>query len=222
MKTKVSQRIRDRIESAGGSFFANENISEFLLEGEAEELEKEVEAAAENLLQSLVIDTARDHNSIGTAKRLAKMYVREIYAGRYVAQPNATEFPNAADLDQLYTVGPIAIRSACSHHHMPIHGNVWIGIHPSSNVLGLSKFHRLTEWITARPSIQEETTVQLADLIEDLIEPHGIGVIIKAKHMCCSHRGVKDDGTWMTTSVVRGTLREDPSMKQEFMALIGS
>lgn len=218
--TKVSELIRARLIESNTPFFANNNISAYTTPEELVLLEQEVEAAAEILLRSLVIDLDNDHNSKGTAKRLAKMYVREIYSGRYQPAPSITDFPNASSLDQLYTVGPITVRSTCSHHLQNISGKCWIGIHPSDRVLGLSKFHRITEWIMSRPSIQEESTVMLADEIERLIQPLGLGVVIKAKHACCSMRGVKDDSTWMTTSVVRGTLRSEPSLKEEFFSLI--
>lgn len=217
---KTSEIIAKRIKDLKGRFYANDNIAKYIKNDELDNLQKEVEEACENLLKALVIDIDNDHNTKGTAKRLAKMYLKEIYSGRYAIKPNATEFPNVSNLDQVYTVGPIEIRSACSHHFLPVTGSAWIGIHPSTKVLGLSKFNRLVDWLASRPSIQEELTTQIADEIENTLKPLGVGVIIKAKHSCCSLRGVKDSGTVMTTSIVRGTLRDFSELKSEFFNLV--
>jgi GTP cyclohydrolase I len=125
------------------------------------------------------------------------------------------------NLDEVYTVGPIAVRSACSHHLVPIVGQAWIAVKPSDRVIGLSKFNRLVEWVMSRPQIQEEATVMLADCIEQLIEPQGLAVIIKAQHLCMSWRGVRDLGTTMTTSVMRGIFLDVPSARAEVLTLLG-
>jgi len=216
----ISKRIKNRIEESGKPFLSTDNISEYIHPGEFELLLSEVEGKMLDVLQALVIDTENDHNTKGTARRVAKMYLREVFAGRYTEQPSLTEFPNAKSMDELYVVGPITVRSCCSHHLCPILGKVWIGIKPGNKVMGLSKFHRITNWIMERPQIQEEATIMLADKIEELIAPIGLGIVFTAQHFCCSTRGVKDSATWMTTSVVRGTLREEPSQKEEFLKLV--
>ena len=216
----ISEVIRERIKAAGAGCFANDNISAFLKEGELDLLQQEVEGRVEALLGSLVIDTKGDHNTRETAKRIAKMYLQEVFAGRYVEQPKITEFPNAKHLDQVYTVGPIAIRSACSHHFVPVVGQCWIGVIPSDRVIGISKFSRLAQWIFARPQIQEEATVQLADELERLIRPHGLAVIVKARHECMSWRGVKEHDCAMTTSVMRGYFLKNTATRLEFLSLI--
>jgi len=142
-----------------------------------------------------------------------------VFRGRYVPPPRVTDFPNARKLDELYTVGPITVRSACSHHMVPIIGQAWIGVVAKDRVIGLSKFSRLTEWVLSRPQIQEEATVQLADLLEGLLQPAGLAVVVRANHMCMSWRGVKDRNTVMVTSVMRGVFRTDPAARAEFMAL---
>ena len=166
-------------------FAANDNISEVVLPGDLEKLEFEVSQRVEDLLQTLVIDTANDHNTRGTAERVARMFIQEVFSGRYEKAPRMTSFPNAKDLDQVYSVGPITVRSACSHHLVPILGRCWIGIKPSDKVIGLSKFVRLAHWVFSRPHIQEEAVMILADEIEKLCEPQGLGIIIKAQHYCC-------------------------------------
>ena len=172
-----------------------------------------------NLLDALVIDVENDHNTIDTAKRVAKMYVQEVFKGRYLPQPKITDFPNVKDLDQIYTIGPITVRSACSHHLVPIIGHAWIGVIPSDRVIGISKFNRLTDWVMSRPQIQEESTVQLADEIETLIKPKALAVVVKAKHLCMSWRGVKDNSS-MSTSVMRGLFKDDNGARNEFLNII--
>jgi GTP cyclohydrolase I len=148
------------------------------------------------------------------------MYLKEVFAGRYDAQPKITDFPNAKSLDQVYTLGPITVRSACSHHMVPITGRCWIGILPSDRVIGISKFVRLANWVLARPQIQEEATVQLADIIEELIKPKGLAVVIEATHQCMTWRGVKESETKMNTSVMRGAFRDEAETRAEFFRLI--
>ncbi len=174
-----------------------------------------------NLFDTLLIDWPNDHNMHDTPRRVAKMLVQEIFAGRYQPMPKVTTFPNAENLDELYTTGPITVRSTCSHHLMPIYGQCWIGIIPGDRVMGLSKFNRLVDWICRRPQIQEEMTVQIADLIERLMSPLALGVVVRAKHMCMTHRGVNEHGAAeMTTSVMRGKLRESAAARAEFFSLI--
>jgi len=180
----------------------------------------EVEAAAASLLEALRIDWRNDPNTRETPARVARMLVNETQRGRFHPRPKLTVFPNTRELDELYTVGPITVRSTCSHHLVPILGHAWIGVIPADTLIGLSKFHRLTEWIMARPQIQEEAAVQLADEIEALIRPHGLGVVVKAEHLCCTWRGVRDGGSEMVTSVMRGALRDKPAARAEFMEAI--
>ena len=216
----VSARIRERIKSDGGSFLANDNISEYIKPGELIELGVEVADRVRDLLETLVIDVENDHNTRETAERVSRMYINEVFKGRYHEQPKVTSFPNAKKLDEIYTVGPMTVRSACSHHFVPIIGNVWIGIKPGSRVIGLSKFSRVADWVFSRPHIQEEAVMILADEIEKLCEPQGLGIIIKAEHYCMKLRGVKEPQCSMVNSVVRGDFRHDPSLKQEFFELV--
>ena len=175
--TPVSVKIRERIIAARKRFNANDNIAEFIQPGELEKLLDEVEVKMQGVLDSLVIHTEGDHNTQATARRVAKMYLNEVFKGRYVEQPPITEFPNAEHLNELMIVGPLTVRSACSHHFCPVIGKIWIGIMPNehTNVIGLSKYARLVDWIMGRPQIQEEAVVQLADLIMEKTQPDGLG-----------------------------------------------
>ena len=217
---KISDVIRERLQERGASFLANDNIADHILPGELEELQLEVADRFRDLLHSLVIDIENDHNTAETAERVAKMYLQEVFKGRYHQQPKVASFPNVKQLDEIYTVGPLTVRSACSHHFVPIMGNCWIGIKPGTRVIGLSKFTRVADWVFSRPHIQEEAVMILADEIEKLCEPKGLGIIIKAQHYCMKWRGVKEPQTSMVNSVVRGDFRHDPSLKQEFFELV--
>jgi GTP cyclohydrolase I len=222
MTDPLSEQIRIRMLSANAPCFANDTVAEFLGPGEAEALESEVADRVADLLRSLVIDIEADHNTRDTPKRVAKMFMREVFAGRYQPRPPVTDFPNVKRLDELYTVGPITVRSACAHHLCPIVGRAWCGVIPGDRLIGLSKFHRLTDWVMSRPQIQEEAVVMLADEIEQLIRPRGLAVVVKATHACMTWRGVRESGeTVMTTSVMRGAFWDKPEARAEFLALAG-
>ena len=162
----MSEVIRKRIVAAGRRYHANDNIAEFIhSDAERDALRSEVEARVQALLESLVIDTVSDHNTHETARRVAKMYLREVFRGRYDPMPPVTDFPNVERLSELLVVGPITVRSACSHHLCPILGRIWIGVLPNaeSRLIGLSKYARVADWIMSRPQIQEEAVKLLAD-----------------------------------------------------------
>jgi GTP cyclohydrolase IA len=220
--TPVSVKIRERLLAARKRFNANDNIAAFVEPGELALLLDEVEVKMQGVLDSLVIDTERDHNTGNTARRVAKMYLNEVFNGRYVNAPAITEFPNAEHLNELMIVGPITVRSACSHHFCPVIGKIWIGVMPNehTNVIGLSKYARLAEWVMGRPQIQEEAVVQLADLIMEKTQPDGLAIVMEASHYCMAWRGVKDMDSKMINSVMRGVFLKDPNLRREFLALI--
>ncbi len=218
----VSARIRRRLVEARRRFHANDNIAAFIEEGELEALLDEVEGKFKGVLDSLVIDTDSDHNTQETARRVAKMYLTEVFRGRFVEPPPVTEFPNAEFLNELMIVGPITVRSACSHHFCPIMGRLWIGLMPNehSNLIGLSKYSRLAEWVMSRPQIQEEAIAQMATLLMDKVRPDGLAVVMEADHFCMHWRGVKDNDTKMINSVMRGSFLKDHTLRAEFLALL--
>jgi GTP cyclohydrolase I len=218
----VSARIRARLVGAGQRFHANDNISRYVEPGEIDELLGEVEGKLSEVLRSLVIDIDNDHNTRETARRVAKMYLREIFLGRYTAPPNVTEFPNVEQLNELMIVGPIRVRSACSHHLCPIVGKLWVGVMPNqhSNLIGLSKYARLAEWVMCRPQIQEEAVSQLADLLQEKMNPDGLAIVMEAEHFCMHWRGVRDTDAKMINSVMRGSFLKDGSLRREFLTLL--
>lgn len=220
--TPVADRIRQRLLEARRRFHANDSIADFIEEGELEDLQAEVADKLRGVLQSLVIDTESDHNTQDTAKRVAKMFINEVFRGRYVQMPPITEFPNISQLNELMIVGPVTVRSACSHHLCPIIGKVWVGVMPNehSALIGLSKYARLVDWVMARPQIQEEAVIQLADLLQDRMHPDGLAIVMKADHYCMQWRGVKDMDSKMVNSVMRGSFLKNPDLRREFLSLV--
>ena len=218
----ASERIRYRLVGADCRYHANDNIAGFIEDGELDELQAEVAAKMPGELESLVIDTESDHNTGDTARRVAKMFVHEVFRGRYVPMPAVTEFPNAERLNELMIVGPVTVRSACSHHLCPILGKVWIGVLPNehSNLIGLSKYSRICDWIMSRPQIQEEAVTMLANELQERVKPDGLAIVMEADHFCMQWRGVKDNDSMMINSVMRGAFLKDANLRREFLSLL--
>jgi GTP cyclohydrolase I len=225
----ASDRIRKRIkdyndnlskfdgvlEINGANFRCNDNISQFIKDGELEELQDEVEKNFQAVLESLVIDTENDHNTRETARRVAKMFINEVFSGRYNSMPNVTAFPNMG-YKSLYTSGPISVRSTCAHHFQNIVGSCWVGIIPSNEVIGLSKFNRIVHHVASRPQIQEEMTTQISELLQEYAKTEHVAVVVKAEHMCLTQRGVKEHESDMTTAIMLGAFSQNPALKKEF------
>lgn len=215
----IANTIAERIKSANKSFRANDNISEFIKEGELDLIQAEVEKNLQSVLEALVIDTENDHNTKETARRVAKMYIQEIFAGRYSPMPKITSFPNLG-YKSLYTAGPISIKSTCAHHFQPIVGKLWVGVLPEDEVIGLSKFNRIAYNLSERPQIQEELTSQIAQALSAYAKTPNIATIIQAEHHCIIQRGVKEHESIMTTAVMLGAFDTDKSLKSEFYKVI--
>jgi GTP cyclohydrolase I len=215
----MSDVIRNRLQEAGVKFHSNDNISDYINDGELLQLQMEVEQAMHQVLRALVIDTENDHNTKETAKRVAKMFVNETFSGRYLPAPRVTSFPNLG-YRSLYTTGPITIRSTCAHHFQNIVGKCWVGILPEDEVIGLSKFNRIVHHIVERPQIQEEMTTQIAnELVKFAKTPH-VAVVVKAEHHCMTARGVREHESDMTTAIMLGAFETDPSLKSEFYEIL--
>ena len=222
MDTKFSDELRKRMTTIRHKHFANDTIFAYLDPGDVKLIECEVAEAFQDVLKALVINTDDDHNTKDTAHRVAKMFVHEIFRGRYYPPPEVTSFPNAKEYDQIYVSGPISINSTCAHHFQPITGQAYVGVFPGKRVVGLSKFNRIVDWIASRPQIQEEMTEQIADMVEKETEAQGVAVVIKAEHFCMTARGVKEHESEMMTSVVRGIFRDEPATKAEFFSLLSN
>jgi|TARA_B000000557_G_scaffold246166_1_gene229068 GTP cyclohydrolase I len=213
--TKISDVIKRRLIEAGEKFTANDNISKYISDDEMKALQQEVEGEFQNVLSALVIDTENDHNTRETAKRVAKMWIRETFGGRYKKPPKITAFPNMG-YKSMYTSGPISIKSTCAHHFQNIVGKCWVGIIPNGEVIGLSKFNRIVHHIAERPQIQEEMTTQIAQGLQEYAKTKHIAVVLKAEHHCMTHRGVREHESDMTTAIMLGAFKEDPATREEF------
>ena len=213
--TKISDVIKRRLIEAGEKFTANDNISKYISDDEMKALQQEVEGEFQNVLSALVIDTETDHNTRETAKRVAKMWIRETFGGRYKKPPKITAFPNMG-YKSMYTSGPISIKSTCAHHFQNIVGKCWVGIIPNGEVIGLSKFNRIVHHIAERPQIQEEMTTQIAQGLQEYAKTKHIAVVLKAEHHCMTHRGVREHESDMTTAIMLGAFKEDPATREEF------
>jgi len=213
-----AQEIKQKLDDAGIRYWAGDNISEVLQKGDKEELIDEATLAFNQVLDALVIDRYNDPNSQGTARRLAKMYFNELMAGRYDPIPHATAFPNEGE--DAYT-GMLVVRSelksVCSHHHQPVSGVAYIGIIPNGKVIGLSKYTRIAQWCARRGTLQEELCNDIAREIEKATNAKNLGVYIQATHGCCENRGIKAHSSLTQTTVLKGSFKEDPGTKKEFM-----
>lgn len=212
----TSEVIKARLRNAGKRFFASDNISQFIYPDEKPKLIEELTEKFEGVLGSLIIDTENDPNSQDTARRLAKMYVNEIMSGRYESAPKVTSFPNDGKYDQLIIVRS-DIRSMCSHHHQPVSGICYIACLPGKNVIGLSKYTRIAQHLAQRGHLQEELTEMIAEEIVNLTESDAVGVYIRARHGCCENRGIRSSNSSTQTTVLKGRLKTDPAMRNEFM-----
>ena len=212
-----SEEIKARLVQAKQRYWAGDNISAVLQEGDKEELINEATTAFEGVLDALVIDRYQDPNSKGTAHRLAKMYYNEIMAGRYDPAPSATAFPN--DSDDRYE-GMLVVRSElksmCSHHHQPVTGIAYIGIIAADKLIGLSKYTRIAQWCARRGTLQEELANDIAREIQSATDAEHLGVYIQATHGCCENRGIMAHSSLTQTTVLRGAFKDDMGTKKEF------
>ena len=212
----LSQVIRERLKTSNKRFFAGDNISEFIKEDELDKLVLEVKDKFQAVLDSLIIDTENDPNSKDTAKRLAKMYVYELMAGRYEPRPDVTSFPNEGhERFEGMLVVRTELVSMCSHHHQPVKGTAIIGIIPTGYVIGLSKYARIAQWCARRGTLQEELANQIAREIMTATDTENVGVYIEATHGCMENRGVMAHSSLTQTAVVHGLFHND-SVKAEF------
>ena len=212
-----SDRIRQRIKAAGARFNANDNISEYIQEGEVDELINELNVRFDAVLDSLVIDRENDPNSHDTGRRLAKMYVKELMSGRYVVPPKATAFPNdSEDRYEGMLVVRSELRSMCSHHHQPVAGVAYIGIIAAKKLIGLSKYTRIAQWCARRGTLQEELCNDIAREIMSATGSEDVGVYIQATHGCCENRGIMAHSSLTQTTVLKGAFYEDQGTKKEF------
>ena len=218
MEMSKSEEIKARLEQQGIRYWAGDNISQVLQEGEKQELIKEVATKFESVLDSLLIDRHNDPNSMDTGRRLAKMYINELMSGRYDPIPNATAFPNhIQDGYKGMLVVRSEIKSLCSHHHQPVNGVAYIGIIAAETLIGLSKYTRIAQWCARRGTLQEELNNVIADQIQQATGSPNVGVYLQATHGCCENRGIAAHSSLTQTTVLRGAFGDDTGTKKEFM-----
>tara|TARA_E500000318_G_scaffold60788_1_gene56406 strand:- start:1383 stop:2072 length:690 start_codon:yes stop_codon:yes gene_type:complete len=215
---KTSELIKTRIEHAGGRYWAGDNISGYIYDDEREQLIEELTRNFEGVLDGLVIDRANDPNSQDTARRLAKMYINELMAGRYHPRPNATAFPNHTDdaYDGMLVVRS-ELKSVCSHHHQPVTGVAYIGIIAADTLIGLSKYTRIAQWCARRGTLQEELAMDICREIQRATGSENVGVYIQATHGCCENRGIMAHSSLTQTTVLKGVFKDNHDVKKEFM-----
>ena len=214
----ISETIKKRIESGNGRYWAGDNISQYLEEGDKQKLIDELTPKFESVLDGLVIDRHTDPNSMDTGRRLAKMYINELMSGRYNPMPNATAFPNHVENGYKgMLVVRSEIKSVCSHHHQPVSGVAYIGIIAAEQLIGLSKYTRIAQWCARRGTLQEELNNVIADEIQKATGSSNVGVYLQATHGCCENRGIGAHSSLTQTTVLRGAFGEDPGTKKEFM-----
>jgi GTP cyclohydrolase I len=219
---KKYEEIIQRCKAADKRYWAGDNISRLIADGEKEQLIDEATEAFETVLDTLIIDRHTDPNSQGTARRLAKMYFNELLAGRYDFRPDATAFPNEPDYitNEKYD-GMLVVRSelksVCSHHHQPVTGVAYIGIIAADTLIGLSKYTRIAQWCARRGTLQEELAMDIAREIIAATGSTDVGVYIQATHGCCENRGIMAHSSLTQTTVLKGAFKEDPATKKEFM-----
>jgi len=214
------KNLKNKLIKQGVNLNANENIAEHLNAEDKVEIERSIEHHAQGMLDALLIDTDTDENTKDTAKRIAKMYAHEVMKGRLSAKPEIASFPNEKSLDHPYIVGPISVRSICAHHFVPVVGTCVIAVLPGQEVIGLSKFNRLVEWVMARPQMQEDATIQIAKILQAETKAKGLAVVVKADHLCCQWRGVKDQSSMMTWDF-QGTIKPDDTIRREMVLMLG-
>jgi GTP cyclohydrolase I len=212
----VSKTIIERLKTNNVRYFASDNIAQHISEQEHQDLIDELTEKFEAVIDSLLIDRENDPNSKDTPRRLAKMYYNEIMGGRYEAEPKVTAFPNDDAYEQLIVIRS-DIKSMCSHHHQPVQGVCYIACMPGEEVIGLSKYTRIAQHLAARGHLQEELTEMIAKKIEELTKSKAVGVYIRARHGCCENRGIRSSNSSTQTTVLKGLLRTDSALKNEFM-----
>jgi len=214
---KTSDIIKERIQKSGKSFWAGDNIADFIEEGEEENLILELTEKFEGVLDSLIIDRENDPNSQNTPSRMAKMYIREVMSGRYEQRPNATAFPNhTSDRYDGMLVVRSELKSMCSHHHQPVTGTAYIGVIAADTLIGLSKYTRLAQWCARRGTLQEELCNDIAREIMSATGSSDVGVYMEMTHGCVENRGIMAHNSLTQTTVLKGSFLSDHACKKEF------
>ena len=175
-----------------------------------------------NIMKTLGLDLT-DDSLIDTPKRVAKMYVNEIFWGLdYEAFPKCTTVENKMKYDEMVIERNVNVQSNCEHHFVIIDGLATVGYIPNEKVLGLSKINRIVEYFSKRPQIQERLTEQVYYALQYILDTDNIAVVVDAQHFCVKSRGVEDTGSSTVTSKLGGGFKSDPALRAEFMNIFNS
>ena len=200
----------------------NANENRVLTNEERESIIEKLIPQFKDILETMGFDVDNDQQLKDTPKRISKMYVNELFSGCYEKAPKVTVFNNENEYDEMVFLGPIQVKSTCSHHFVGFIGSAYIAYIPDKKVVGISKLARIVKWYMRRPQIQEELTKQISDYLEKTLQPKGVAVYIKAQHLCMISRGVEEHDSWMKTSSVKGIFMSDTATRSEFFNLINA
>ncbi len=188
-----------------------------------EDEEKKIEQIAyhfHEILQALGMDLS-DPSLKKTPKRIAKTYVKEFFSGlqpKNFPQISLLEKENILEEDQMILIKDISIRSICEHHFVPMIGKAHIAYIPNKKIIGLSKIHRIADFFARRPQIQERLTSQILDCLRKILQTENMAILLNLKHFCLSFRGVLDNDSTTSTSLFKGSFKQDHSLKNEFLS----
>lgn len=181
-----------------------------------------IEEKFADIMQILGLDLSDDSLS-GTPRRIAKMYVKEIFSGMDPKnKPKLSLFENKYKYDEMLIEKDISFNSTCEHHFLPIVGKAHVAYVSSGKVIGLSKLNRIVQYYGLRPQVQERMTVQIAEELKQTLDTEHVAVIIDAEHLCVTSRGVQDSSSRTITSQFSGIFREDEARRAEFLQLVNS
>jgi GTP cyclohydrolase I len=181
-----------------------------------------IEKNFKDIMETLGLDLS-DDSLIETPKRVAKMYVNEIFWGLdYEAFPKCTTVDNKMKYDEMVVERNVSVQSNCEHHFVVIDGLATVAYIPKQKVLGLSKINRIVEYFSKRPQIQERLTEQVYYALQYILDTDNIAVVIDAQHYCVKSRGVEDTGSSTITSKLGGCFKTDPAARAEFMNIVNN
>ena len=187
----------------------------------AEEKVEKIEADFRNIMETLGLDLT-DDSLKGTPKRVAKMFVKEIFGGLLPERkPGMSTFENKYNYNEMLVEKDIVVYSTCEHHFLPIVGRAHVGYISKGKVIGLSKMNRIVEYYAKRPQVQERLTMQIVKAMQEALGTDDVACIIDAKHLCVNSRGIKDIESSTVTAEYGGAFKENEQLRKEFIAYIG-
>ena len=183
-----------------------------------------VTTAVENILDAFGVEWRKSRQMRDTPSRVARMYAeffRNVWKDESELDKLITKFPNDENYDEMVFLGPINVKSLCSHHLLPFFGSAYVAYIPGKEVIGISKLVRIVRWFAERPQVQEDLTCQIAEYLGKQLTPKGVAVYISATHTCMTSRGVREsEDVRMKTSKLSGVFFEKDAARSEFFAMV--